>query len=440
MDKHLNALLDSNKEELLRLVAQWQQQYQDSSEDTAITLLAKQTLRECDFASALVVAYEADVAKTSMNNILNLVAKACSSFLDKVLDPSCNNDGDSLSDNVALAQKFNDANIITRHNLTVPQDLVLASKVTMTADKVADFDFAVVDKLQHAMRYSVLASGKMLRPALVFITGLLFNSNVTGLLIAASALECVHAYSLIHDDLPAMDDDDFRRGRLSNHKVFDQAHAILAGDSLQSLAFTLLANNNSITALQQLQQVAILADRSGHLGMCLGQSLDILSSGDCYDGKVSCDTKSNLQGNEVNNVYQQLLETHLRKTGCLINASALMGLVGSDLFKDSSLYQHLSSWAYELGLLFQIKDDLLDVTGNQEDIGKPVGSDLDNNKITFTTLMSIAEVESLLDKHYNACCRNLNFISDSLTSKSGVNFFFINWLRALTKFVVERKK
>lgn len=195
--------------------------------------------------------------------------------------------------------------------------------------------------LHHAMRYSVLNGGKRLRPLLVYAAGKVVNAPMEKLDNAAVALECIHAYSLIHDDLPSMDNDDYRRGQLSCHKKFDEATAILAGDALHSFAFESLAKNNMI------KQIIILAQAIGGQGMVLGQSEDI-----------------NLKNQEIN--QKKLYEIHRLKTGKLITASVQLGILCAENERDhynknnSAVFKILTDFAENFGLAFQLRDDLSD--------------------------------------------------------------------------------
>lgn len=218
------------------------------------------------------------------------------------------------------------------------------------------------DLLDQAMSYSLLGSGKMMRPMLVFVAGMMFGAKVENLLIASLAIEAVHTYSLIHDDLPAMDNDDYRRGRLTNHKVFGEDHAILAGDALQTFAFSLLSSNNGLEAPQIVKQVQVLAYGAGHLGMCLGQSYDILSE---VLNSLFAKTTLNLTspqaviahyaklgvnvdqvqaeqiladlGNFKQKLISRLSEIHYRKTAFLIRTSVLLGLNASQAYNDEQI-------------------------------------------------------------------------------------------------------
>ncbi len=216
--------------------------------------------------------------------------------------------------------------------------------------------------LHRAMRYASLAGGKRFRPALVYSTGKALGLSAKDLDPVAAAIEIIHAYSLIHDDLPAMDDDDLRRGRPTCHKAFDEATAILAGDALQALAFEVLASELSPTSPNSLAVINTIARACGSIGMAGGQVLDLSAVGQ----KIS---------------EQQLTTMHRLKTGALITAAVtspgiLSGAVGETLV-------HLSSFGECIGLAFQVHDDILDVTGNSALTGKSTLADAALNKPTF---------------------------------------------------------
>ena len=227
------------------------------------------------------------------------------------------------------------------------------------------------DKLHQAMSYGLLIGGKRIRPYLVYITGEALGVELSDLDGIAGALECIHAYSLIHDDLPAMDDDDLRRGQPTCHKAFDEATAILAGDSLQTLAFDILANHTFSQAVQpkQIKLIQRLISASGYQGMCGGQALDLAAT------------------NKTINLTQ--LETlHSLKTGALLEASVLMV---ADCVKNISPEnkQALKEYAQLVGLAYQVQDDIIDITSTQEELGKPSGSDLASNKSTYPALLGL---------------------------------------------------
>ncbi|MCM0611050.1 polyprenyl synthetase family protein [Marinobacter sediminum] len=225
------------------------------------------------------------------------------------------------------------------------------------------------ERLQEAMRYSVLGGGKRIRPALCLAAAKALGQTAEDALAPACAVELIHAYSLIHDDLPAMDDDELRRGRPTTHIAFDEATAILAGDALQALAFGWLAGTTRISESARLMMVQELARASGHLGMVGGQSIDLESVGKTLS-------------------LTQLETMHRHKTGALIEASVRMGALTAPTVTETAL-NSLSAYAKALGLAFQVQDDLLDIEGETEVIGKPQGSDAAREKPTYPALLGV---------------------------------------------------
>jgi farnesyl diphosphate synthase len=231
------------------------------------------------------------------------------------------------------------------------------ARVESELDRLLPPDTAVPQRLHAAQRYSVLGAGKRIRPALVYATAETLGLPLGEVDAAACAVELIHAYSLVHDDLPAMDDDDLRRGRPTCHRAFDEATAILAGDSLQVLAFGILASHPGLPADPQVRVrlIDVLADASGTAGMAGGQALDLAAEG------------RQLSLAEVEQV-------HALKTGALIRASVLMAALCSPHL-DAAALRSLGDFGGLLGLAFQIQDDILDIEGDAALIGKPVGSD-----------------------------------------------------------------
>lgn len=228
-------------------------------------------------------------------------------------------------------------------------------------------------KLKQAMQYSLLLGGKRVRPFLVYATGELFGVDQADLDAPAAALEAIHTYSLIHDDLPAMDDDELRRGQLTNHKKFDEATAILAGDTLQTLAFQILANHNykQISAEQILEFIRLLSQNS--IYMCAGQSIDL--------------QQTNSAIKEPNAALVQLKNMHKLKTGALIKASVLIG--ASAGHASAQEIEILTRYAEAIGLAFQVWDDVLDIVSDTSTLGKPQGSDLEANKMTYPAILGL---------------------------------------------------
>jgi farnesyl diphosphate synthase len=233
-------------------------------------------------------------------------------------------------------------------------------------------DLTITDpRLLDAMQYSLLLGGKRLRPFLVYSVGRMLGAELTDLDGPAAAIECLHTYSLIHDDLPAMDDDDLRRGKPTCHKAFDEATAILAGDALQTLAFDILAHHpyKHVDTSRQLQLLRELARQSGYHGMCGGQAIDL-----AHTNKTMS--------------LAALEHMHQLKTGALIQCAVKLGWLCSKDEKPEHL-NALQSYASAIGLAFQVQDDILDIEGDTATLGKPQGSDLEANKVTYPALMGL---------------------------------------------------
>ncbi len=231
------------------------------------------------------------------------------------------------------------------------------------------------DHMLEAMRYSVLGGGKRIRALLVLNFNRILGGAANDAMEFAAAIEMMHAYSLIHDDLPCMDDDDLRRGKPSCHVAFGEAIALLAGDALQTLAFETLARNTSLEPAQVLQAVRELAAAAGSRGMVGGQTVDI-------EGTAQ--------------TVEQLTGMCMMKTGALIKCAVRLGClsVGAD---EASMAQ-ADIYADAIGLAFQIRDDILDVIGSTEELGKPVGSDAEQQKATFATVLGTERAQSLAEK------------------------------------------
>ena len=227
-------------------------------------------------------------------------------------------------------------------------------------------------RLHQAMQYSLLLGGKRLRPFLIYSVGRMLGANPADLDGPAAAIECLHTYSLIHDDLPAMDDDDLRRGQPTCHKAFDEATAILAGDALQTLAFELLTQHpyQSVDAGRQLQMVQALARQSGYQGMCGGQAIDLVHTNKTMS-------------------LAALEQMHQLKTGALICCAVQLGWLCSPDQHPEHL-QALQQYARAIGLAFQVQDDILDIESDTATLGKPQGSDLEANKVTYPSLLGLA--------------------------------------------------
>ena len=228
--------------------------------------------------------------------------------------------------------------------------------------------------LHQAMRHAVLGGGKRLRPMLVYAAGEALGADQSLLDAPAAAVELVHAFSLVHDDLPAMDDDDLRRGRPTVHVAFDEATAILAGDALQALAFSVLAEADAGPALR-VGWLQALAEATGARGMCGGQALDMAATGATL-------------------ALDQLERLHALKTGALIRSAVRMGALAGGA--DAAMLARLDDYASALGLAFQIRDDILDVEGDSAQLGKTAGKDVAQAKSTFPALLGMAEAKARL--------------------------------------------
>jgi len=268
--------------------------------------------------------------------------------------------------------------------------------LSLTLDKFAVND----EKLLAAMRYGLLIGGKRMRPYLAYITGECIGATLSDIDGIAAALECIHAYSLLHDDLPAMDDDDLRRGKPTCHKAFDEATAILAGDSLQTLAFDILANHTFSSKIQgkQITLIQQLVQASGYQGMCGGQALDLSAT----NRKIS---------------IEELEKLHALKTGALLEASVLMAAECNPIVTDSEKEQ-LAKYAQLVGLAYQVRDDIIDITSTDEELGKPAGSDLAANKSTYPALLGLTGAQQKADDLYQQALQALaclTYNTDNLT-------------------------
>lgn len=244
-------------------------------------------------------------------------------------------------------------------------------------------------KLFDSMRYSLLAGGKRLRPIFVLEFCRVCGGDIQKAMPFAAAVEMIHTYSLIHDDLPCMDNDDFRRGNPTNHKVYGEAVAVLAGDALLTAAFSYIAKAD-LPAQCRVQAVEILSQCAGELGMVGGQILDIESE------NRQC-------------TVQEVLDIQSRKTGALIRAACQLGVIAAS-GSDSQL-EMAGKFADHLGLAFQIRDDMLDVIGNAEELGKAVGTD--SNKNTFVQLYGVEQCGRLVEDHTQEAISALDVFSDA---------------------------
>ena len=264
--------------------------------------------------------------------------------------------------------------------------------------------------LVEAMRYSVIGGGgKRIRPAMVYAAGEALGVDQDILDIPACAVEMIHTYSLIHDDLPAMDDDDLRRGQPTCHKAFDEATAILAGDALQAQAFEILtASNLPVNDRYRLEMIALLAIASGSDGMAGGQAIDLAAVG----SKLS---------------LQELEAMHRLKTGALIRASILLGAMCSAVVTEDELTM-LARYADCIGLSFQIQDDILDVVGDTEILGKPRGSDEKMQKPTYPSILGLDASKKLALEQHEQALLHLETLNERADT-----------LRQLSAYIVERE-
>ena len=258
-----------------------------------------------------------------------------------------------------------------------------------------------------AMRYGVLDGGKRLRPLLVLAAAHAVNGPSEAALRAACAVELIHAYSLVHDDMPCMDNDVLRRGKPTVHVQFGEAQAMLAGDAMQALAFEVLTPEQGVPPVLQARLCSLLARAAGHAGMAGGQAIDLASIGLSLD-------------------EQALSDMHHRKTGALLQASVLMGAACGDT--SPAAWQALSDYGDAMGLAFQVVDDILDVTQASETLGKTAGKDIHNNKPTYVTVLGLEAAR----RH----ARELREKAQAALARSALAD--VRWLAELANRVVER--
>lgn len=267
--------------------------------------------------------------------------------------------------------------------------------------------------LYRAIPYSVLNGGKRLRPLLIYLVGYALDvapKRLKSLDAAAIAVELIHCYSLIHDDLPAMDDDNLRRGKPTCHKAFDEATAILAGDGLQAMAFQILSdpNLNPISAIEQSLMINNLATSVGPIGMVGGQALDMF-----YDGR----------GNQA--TLEMLCQIHRKKTGALIEASVLLGAIAAGI-TEKSILEKLARYAQAMGLMFQVQDDILDELGSTEKLGKTAGKDCNKAKATFPAQLGIEGAKQYAIELQNQAQDAITFLNEKNQHLIQLSQVFIN--------------
>ncbi|WP_320170871.1 farnesyl diphosphate synthase [Maridesulfovibrio sp.] len=294
--------------------------------------------------------------------------------------------------------------------MTVKEKLAVhAAEVEKFLGECLD-DRGIPEGLLASMKYSLLAGGKRLRPVLVLVWSGMLGAKKEAVMPFAASLEMIHTYSLIHDDLPAMDDDDLRRGRPSNHKQFDEATAILAGDGLLTEAFGFMADADA-PAADVLEAIALMAKSAGSGGMVGGQAVDMSYTG--RDGVT----------------LEELRVMHSMKTGALILASCKAGAIlarGTGATADD--VRRAEEYGRLIGVAFQIVDDVLDIVGDEASLGKPVGSDLESGKSTYPSLIGLEESKELARKYVEQAV-------ELLSPYSGEEADF---LRELARYIVER--
>ena len=262
-------------------------------------------------------------------------------------------------------------------------------------------------RLHEAMHYAVLDGGKRVRPLLVHAAGALFDADVAELARAAAAVEMIHAYSLVHDDMPCMDDDALRRGKPTVHVKYDEACALLVGDALQAQAFEILAEGG-LDAARQLAMVRLLAKASGSLGMCGGQAIDLASVG-------------------LTLSLQELEQMHTLKTGALLRVSVLLGALAGKQLSENEIAA-LDQYSSAIGLAFQVVDDVLDATADSATLGKTAGKDAADNKPTYVSILGLEQSQALAEKLRTDAYRALEQFGDKARR-----------LRELADLIVQRK-
>lgn len=271
-----------------------------------------------------------------------------------------------------------------------------------------NIDNALDKTLANSMNYSLMAGGKRLRPILLMAAADAVGADGTKFLQTACAIEMIHTYSLIHDDLPAMDNDDYRRGKLTNHKVYGAGMATLAGDALLTLAFEVMLRQENVTADKKLAVVYEMSSAAGPDGMVGGQAIDMESE----NKKIDMET---------------LKKMHMGKTGALFRAAIRSGAILAGATNEE--LAALTTYADNFGLAFQITDDILDVVGDEKIIGKPIGSDEKNHKSTYVTLTSLAEAKKLASDTVEKAVKALEPFGERA-----------KFLQELVEYLLERNK
>lgn len=283
------------------------------------------------------------------------------------------------------------------------------SRVEARLDALLPGDGILPGRLHEAMRYVVLGPGKRVRPLLVYATGHALGVTMDSLDAGACAVELIHAYSLVHDDLPAMDDDDLRRGRPTCHKAFDEGTAILVGDALQSLAFQVLAGdgNGVLPHRTRLEMVGRLAIAAGSRGMAGGQAIDL-----------------NAVGKTLN--LAELENMHIHKTGALIRTAVLLGALAAGDDADGALRDSLDHYGKCIGLAFQIRDDILDVEHSTEDLGKHQGADIQRNKPTYPAIVGMSEAKRIAGELHEDALQSLSGLDERADHLRGLSAFIVH--------------
>lgn len=265
-------------------------------------------------------------------------------------------------------------------------------QVDQALEQVIAGTSTLAKELHQAMHYSTFNGGKRVRPLLVYLTGQALNVPTNHLNSAACAVELIHCYSLVHDDMPAMDDDDLRRGKPTCHKQFSEATALLTGDALQTLAFEALTKNTHLNEQQMLAMVRVLAQASGVAGMAGGQAIDLAATGKTL-------------------TLEQLKTMHEHKTGALIRASVQLGALGASNVQSDTL-KALDTYARNIGLSFQIKDDILDIESDTQTLGKQQGADISLNKATYPALLGLDGAKQMAHQCHQEALDSLQIFDD----------------------------
>ena len=266
--------------------------------------------------------------------------------------------------------------------------------ITPELEKIYPETGGIASVLYEAERYSLLSGGKRVRAALVLECCRLLGGKTEAALPFACAIEMVHTYSLIYDDLPCMDNDDLRRGKPTNHKIYGEAYATLAGDGLLTDAFAVCAMNPHVTGDCAAAAVALLSGAAGSYGMIKGQVMDIYGESHRLNEK-------------------ELVELHMGKTGAMICVSAQLGALAAGYAPNSEMTEKLTAYAQMIGLAFQVIDDILDVTSSDEELGKSIGSDREKNKTTFMSFFTVDEAKEYAERLTNDAIAQIEGIDGS---------------------------